>query len=144
MSTISGPPAMLVSNEGQPPPPPITSEQVLGLLIGENEEDKFYFGKSLFSYDYHKTDSDNVGHDTNNICEIYLKIEKGAKDKGWLPHLNPKDSHHTSDYYYKLKREGYKVSASIFSVPRENLKQFSKIIAESLNKSEVKGMMRSI
>ena len=62
MSTISGPPSMLVSNEGLPPPPPITSKQVLGLLIGENEEDKFYFGKSLFSYDYHKTDSDNVGY----------------------------------------------------------------------------------
>ena len=76
MSTISGPPSMLVSNEGQPPPPPITSEQVLGLLIGKNKEDKFYFGRSLFEYDYHQTDSDNVGYNMNNICEIYLKIEK--------------------------------------------------------------------
>tara|TARA_E500000331_G_C17023065_1_gene611717 strand:+ start:19 stop:453 length:435 start_codon:yes stop_codon:yes gene_type:complete len=144
MSTISGPPSMLVSNEGQPPPPPITSEQVLGLLIGEKEEDKFYFGKSLFHYDYHETDSDNVGYNMNNICEIYLKIEKGAKQKGWLSHLNPKDSLHTTHYDKKLKDEGYKVSASIFSVPRENLVRFSEIIAESLNKSEVKGIMRSI
>ena len=86
MSTISGPPAMLVSNEGLPPPPPITSEQVLGLLIGKNKEDKFYFGRSLFEYDYHETGRDNVGH----------------------------DSLHTTYYDEKLKDEGYNVSASIF------------------------------
>tara|TARA_B100001250_G_C19555736_1_gene681057 strand:+ start:210 stop:704 length:495 start_codon:yes stop_codon:yes gene_type:complete len=160
---ISGPPAssvvnnpMMVSNPSSPPFPPntggepVTATQVLNLLIGD---EGFYFGKCLFYVDYYERNNTFLGNNSKNICELYLIIERGAKNKGWLPALNQKDSHHTSYYYNQLKREGewfwptltsYKdVLDNSFYIHRDKLDRFSEIIADSLNHSKVSGMMKS-
>lgn len=129
----------------------VTSEQIKNLLI--DPMGTWYFGKALFHKDYYDTDKTNIGYDMNNICEIYLKLERECKKRLWIEDTGDSNLY----YYYKLislskfiwpnlsthdineKDKQYSLDRklnNLFSIPRDKLEIFCEIIADSLNGKE--------
>lgn len=129
----------------------VTSEQIKNLLI--DPMGTWYFGKALFHKDYYDTDKTNIGYDMNNICEIYLKLERECKKRFWIEDTGNSNLY----YYYKLislskfiwpdlsthdinekDKQGSldRKLNNLFSIPRDKLDIFCEIITDSLNGKE--------
>ena len=128
----------------------VTQQQIKNLLV--DPMDGWYFGKALFHNDFYKNKA-NLGYDMNNICEIYLKLERECKKRFWIEDTGDSNLY----YYYKLislskfiwpnlsthdineKGKQYSLDRklnNLFSIPRDKLDLFCEIIADSLNGKE--------
>ena len=128
----------------------VTQQQIKNLLV--DPMDGWYFGKSLFHNDFYKNRA-YLGYDMNNICEIYLKLERECKKRFWIEDTGNSNLY----YYYKLislskfiwpnlsthdineKGKQYSLDRKLnnsFSIPRDKLDLFCEIITDSLNGKE--------